>query len=125
MFHSDSSNKIVWTYDHDPASGATSNQQVFAETTDEQGRPDGYWSACNKGGNVIRFAPDGSVDRTIPFPVKTVTMPCFGGDDLQTLYVTTLTEGMTPEMHAADPQAGALFSMRVDVPGLPEPKFKG
>lgn len=132
MYHSDSSNKTIWAYDHDMATGATANQRVFANTTDEQGRPDGaavdaegyYWSACNRGGNVIRFAPDGSVDRTIPFPVKTVTMPCFGGDDLQTLYVTTLTEGFTPEMKKADPGAGALFSMRVDVPGQVEPKFK-
>ena len=46
-------------------------------------------------------------------------MPCFGGDDLKTLYVTTARQNRSAEELQAYPHSGCVFSMRVDVPGLP------
>ena len=46
-------------------------------------------------------------------------MPCFGGADLQTLYLTTACHGRPAAELAAMPLSGCVFSMRVDVPGLP------
>jgi len=92
------------------------------------GEPDGavvdsagyVWNAQWNGGAVVRFAPDGSVDRVVKVPVSRVTCPAFGGKDLKTLYVTTAREGMTAEQLATEPMAGSIFAIDVDVPGLPE-----
>ena len=46
-------------------------------------------------------------------------MPCFGGDDWQTLYVTTASYNRSEQELADMPQSGCVFSMRVGVPGLP------
>ena len=47
------------------------------------------------------------------------TMPCFGDDDLRTLYVTTAREGRPEAELAAQPLAGRVLRLRVEVPGLP------
>jgi sugar lactone lactonase YvrE len=46
-------------------------------------------------------------------------MPCFGGGDLKTLYVTTASARRPPEELAAQPLAGSLFAIDVEIPGLP------
>lgn len=82
---------------------------------------EGYvWSARWQGWRVIRFAPDGTIDREIEVPVGRVSCPAFGGPDLRTLFLTTSREGITPEEAAAQPHAGSVFAVRVDTPGLPE-----
>ena len=101
--------------------------QDFGEG-DHPGQPDGavvdsagyVWNARWNGSCVIRFAPDGSVDRVVKVPVGRVTCPAFGGKDLKTLYITTAREGMTADELAAEPTAGSIFAIEVDVPGLPE-----
>jgi sugar lactone lactonase YvrE len=47
-------------------------------------------------------------------------MPAFGGADLKTLYVTTARDKSPPTGTGA---GGELYSLRVDVPGLPNPLF--
>jgi sugar lactone lactonase YvrE len=46
-------------------------------------------------------------------------MPCFGGPDLRTLYLTTARHGRSAEELARDPWAGQVLQLRVAVPGLP------
>jgi len=133
MYWSDSFNSKIFAFDFDTDSGDISNRRVFFETTLEQGRPDGatvdaegfYWSACYLGGRVLRIAPDGTLDREIRMPVKNITMVCFGGEDLDTLYVTTGNEGLSPAELKETPLAGALFFTDPGVRGLLDPKFKG
>jgi sugar lactone lactonase YvrE len=92
-----------------------------------QGRPDGaavdvqghYLSAMFEGGQLLRLAPDGGVAQALPLPVACPTMPCFGGDDLCTLYVTTARQGRPADELARTPLAGRVLSKRVEVPGLP------
>jgi len=55
----------------------------------------------------------------VPLPVRCPTMPCFGGDDLRTLYVTTSREKRPEAELAAQPWAGRVLQCRVEVPGLP------
>jgi sugar lactone lactonase YvrE len=52
-------------------------------------------------------------------PVRCPTMPCFGGPDLRTLYVTTASANRPPQELAHTPLAGRVLRLRVDVPGLP------
>jgi sugar lactone lactonase YvrE len=117
----------------DPATGLPVGEwTTFASTAGQPGGPDGsvidsagyLWNARWNGSCVVRYAPDGSVDRIIELPVSRVTCPAFGGDDLKTLYITSAREGLSDEELALQPHAGSVFSIRVDVPGLPENLLK-
>jgi sugar lactone lactonase YvrE len=68
---------------------------------------------------VCQFAPDGRLLTSIPTPLMCPTMPCLGGEDLKTLYLTSASHHRSAEELAAYPLSGAVLSMRVDVPGLP------
>ena len=91
------------------------------------GRPDGaavdiegnYYVAMFEGARICKLSPTGVELASIAVPALCPTMPCFGGDDLKTLYVTTASYNRSPaELHAY-PKSGCVFSMQVDVPGLP------
>ena len=78
------------------------------------------------GRDVRRPAPAAAVARRraararCALPVRCPTMPCFGGDDLKTLYVTTRARIARPADESAElPSPAACFAFRVDVPGLP------
>ena len=74
---------------------------------------------------MIRFTPDGRIDREIHLPVSQVTMCAFGGPDLRTLFITTAREGLDDTALAREPLAGGLFAVDAGVQGLPEPRFIG
>lgn len=106
-----------WQWDAPPVSGHAAYG----------GRPDGaavdvegnYFVAMFEGRRVCQFAPDGRLLAEYPLPAQCPTMPCFGGEDLKTLYVTTAKHGRSAQELAAFPQSGAVFALRLDVPGLP------
>jgi sugar lactone lactonase YvrE len=72
-----------------------------------------------EGGRLLRIAPTGEVLRDVRVPVQCPTMPCFGGPDLRTLYVTTARQHRPDEELAREPLAGCVLALRVEVPGLP------
>jgi len=74
---------------------------------------------------VVRYAPDGRIDRVVPLPVQKPTSCMFGGPDLATLYVTSAVWDLSAEELAAQPQAGGIFALDVGVRGLPESRFAG
>ena len=96
------------------------------------GRPDGatvdaeghYWAAMYEGGQLLRFAPNGKQVGAIATPVQCPTMPCLGGDDLKTLFVTSVRKGRPAEELEERPASGCVVSMRVDTPGLPVAFFE-
>ena len=79
------------------------------------------WCARWGGGRVIRYAPDGSVDREVRFPVSQTSCPAFGGADLKTLYVTSASKTLSREQLAREPHAGSVYTVEVDVAGQREP----
>ena len=126
MFHSDSRQRFIDAYDYDTTDGAISNKRRLRVMEEQEGRPDGaacdaegyYWSAGVSAGVLNRIAPDGRIDRKVVVPVAAPTMPCFGGPDLKTLYVTSLTtDRLGPK------QPGTLIRFEVDVPGAPVARF--
>jgi sugar lactone lactonase YvrE len=131
MYHSDSRQDYVWAWDFNQRTGDISNQRVFLQIDIQEGRPDGaavdsegYYWLCHVGGwHVARYSPEGRIDRVIGVPAQRPTMCAFGGKDLKTLYVTTARTPLSAQALAKQPLAGSLFSMRVDVPGIPEPYF--
>ena len=133
MYHADTRQETIWAYDFRAEDGTLNNRRVFATTHDLPGRPDGgcvdaegfYWSANVDGWQMVRFAPDGSVDRTVKLPVQKPTMPAFGGDNLEIMYITSIGSGGSTPLEPGQPQAGSIFACEPGVGGLPEPKFGG
>ena len=91
------------------------------------GRPDGaavdvqgnYYVAMFEGARVLKLSPQGKVLADIPVPSQCPTMPCFGGADLHTLYLTTARQNRPDAELQTYHDSGCVFSMQVDVPGLP------
>jgi sugar lactone lactonase YvrE len=133
MFHSDSKGQVIYAYDYDVGTGTIANRRVIARPTEEIGRPDGgatdvegcYWSAGNSAGVLNRWAPDGRLERQIPLPCVAPTMPCFGGPDMRTIFVTSLRHHVPEQRLAERPLSGGIFAVEVDVPGVPVARFAG
>jgi sugar lactone lactonase YvrE len=131
MYHSDTPAQVITAHDYDGATGTPSNARVLARFTDPGDRPDGaavdsegcYWTAQYNGGKLKRLAPDGRLLAEYPVPAMCPTMCAFGGSDLKTLYVTSARQRRDSDELARLPLSGGIFSMRVEVAGLPEPAF--
>ena len=136
MYWSDTKAHTVYAFDFEPASGDIGNRRVFAQFPGKQagqslddygGRPDGaavdaegcYWCAMFEGQRLLRLSPAGEVVRELRLPVRCATMPCFGGADLKTLYITTARENRPEGELRQQPWAGCVLAVDVDVPGLP------
>jgi sugar lactone lactonase YvrE len=136
MTWADTKAHVIYAFDIDGSDGSLSGRRVFAQFAprDEAapieaygGRPDGAamdaegacWVAMFEGQRLLRLAPDGAMLAELPLPVRCPTMPCFGGADLRTLYITTARDKRPPDELATQPLAGRVLQLRVDVPGLP------
>jgi sugar lactone lactonase YvrE len=133
MYHHDSRSGMIYAWDFDLDEGEISNRRVFVDFAGRPGRPDGctvdsegtLWVAEIGGGRVVRFDSTGRQIASVQLPVSRPSSVMFGGDDLCTLFVTSMRDGLTERESAEQPLAGCLFYMRVDVPGLPEARFAG
>ena len=140
-YWADTAAHLVRAFDFDAPTGRLSNPRVFyqallkpagwawgqAAGSRYGGRPDGatvdaqgnYYSAMYEGRRIVKFSPQGEVLAEIETPVQCPTMPCLGGEDLQTLFITTSRQGRSDAELAAMPLSGCVFALRVDVPGMP------
>jgi L-arabinonolactonase len=84
---------------------------------------DCYWSAATDGWELVRFTPTGRVDRRIALPVAKPSMLAFGGERLDTIFVTSIRPANADLSN--QPLAGSLFAMQTDVAGLRAPLFAG
>jgi len=91
------------------------------------------WSAQWYAGEVLRYDPDGRVERRLAVPAQQVSSVAFGGPELDEIYVTSMARVRHPAVHEhfarqVKPQfgAGSLFRIRgLGIKGLPEPRFGG
>ena len=72
-----------------------------------------------------RYTPDGRLDATVSFPATNITCPAFGGPGFDLLYVTSARDGLDERQLAAQPHAGAVFTVDVGARGLPALRFAG
>jgi sugar lactone lactonase YvrE len=133
MYFVDTPTRQIMAYDYDLATGTPANPRLFAEVDPAGGWPDGsitdseggVWNAEWDGARVVRYAPDGSVDRVIRIPAPRPTCCAFGGPDLKTLYVTSAWDRLNARQRAEWPESGNLFAIELDVAGLPDPAYRG
>ena len=122
--------RCIWAFDFDVETGALDRRRVFCVPA--EGRPDGacvdvdgcYWFAAVDAGLVVRVDPDGREMEAIRLPVSRPTKPAFGGDDMTTLFVTSMRAGLAPDELKRQPLAGSVFEIETGTRGHEIPRFQ-
>jgi L-arabinonolactonase len=131
MYFSDSETQLYHWYEYDSESGQLGPRHVLTEIPKGQGFADGscvdaddnLWNARYYGGIVQQYRPDGSEGLRVEVPTPCVTCACFGGEQLDTLYISSGCKDLTPAQRVAQPHAGGLFCVEPGVRGVPETRF--
>ncbi len=132
LYFADSMTKQVRRYPYDPTTGAAGAAEVLIDTAAYGSGPDGatvdaeghLWVALVLAGKLARFRPDGTLERTVDFPPDAyITCPCFGGPDLDTIFLTSISNSGNL-LRSENPDAGAVFVIRgTGVRGIEEARF--
>jgi sugar lactone lactonase YvrE len=134
LYFTDSAARRIYAYDARPESGELSNRRVFVQVPSDEGLPDGMtvdgdgfvWSAQWYGSQVVRYDPEGKVERRVPMPVTQVSSVAFGGDDLTDLYITSAGDSWPSDQAPpgydfnAPNIGGSLYRLRPGLQGKPE-----
>jgi len=134
MYYCDSLSKRIRCCDYGPSSLEFAGDKVFVDLASSAGEPDGstidadgyLWNAQWGASRVVRFSPEGDIERVVPVPASQPSCVAFGGTGLSTLFITTARAGLAEGVLERDRFAGSLFSVELrDVRGLPECRFAG
>ena len=133
LYYTDSAKRRIYAFDVDPATGSLSDRRTFVQVPDDEGLPDGLtvdaagfiWSAQWFCGQVVRYDPDGKVERRIALPARQVSSLAFGSPHLTDLYVTSAADYAPsplepPGFDRTAFMGGPLYRVRLDVAGRPE-----
>lgn len=143
LYWSDTPRHITMAWDFSPEGPTLRNRRVFHSfapkpdgwqftNSEYRGRPDGaavdqagnYYVAMYEGARVCKFSPSGQLIAEIPTPAQCPTMPCLGGEDGRTLFLTSARKGRDKPELTQFPLSGAVFQTRVDVAGMPVAFFR-
>ncbi|MDG4825254.1 SMP-30/gluconolactonase/LRE family protein [Asanoa sp. WMMD1127] len=127
LYHVDSTVRLIRAYPVSP-SGDVGPGRVFMSDVDHDWFPDGVtvdaqgyvWNCKFGGARIVRYAPDGTVDRVVPLPVANPTRCAFVGPHLDQLAVTSARVGGDPS-----PLAGQTLLLNPGARGLATPRFAG
>lgn len=123
----DTPTRQIREFDFDLESGEIRFRRVAVEVPEDLGFPDGMcidqegmlWVAHYGGSGVFRWNPkNGELVDKITLPVPHVTSCCFGGENLNTLLITTAQENLSPEQLKKYPQSGDVFLVKLGVRGF-------
>lgn len=124
LYHVDTAGGIIHAVALESAGGIGA-VRTFARIDPADGYPDGVtvdaagnvWVGLWGGWGARRYGPDGQINAEVKLPTANVTKIALGGDDLRTAFATTARADLDAAACAAQPDAGGLFTFRVDVPG--------
>jgi len=117
----------VVAFDFDNQTGNISNKRKVINVTSDMGAPDGItidcdgmlWIAHWGGSCVARWNPEnGELLERVEVPAPNVSCCSFGGEDLQTLYITTAREGLTEKQLLEFPLSGGVFFYKAKTAGI-------
>lgn len=131
MYSVDSLRRTVFARSYDPHGESVGPRRIHLTLDD--GLPDGItvdaqdhlWVAVWGAGHVRRYAPDGRLVERVPVPAPHPTSVALAGAELRTLVISTAAGELSPDQLTTYPEAGRLFTVRVDVPGLPTVPWSG
>ena len=133
MYYADTATSRIDAFDYDMGTGTPSRRRPFVEIPSEAGFPDGLcvdeeggvWVALWEGWSVRRYTADGVLETVVELPVSHVTSCCFGGEDLEDLFITTAACPSYEDVRGNEPLAGGVFRHRPGVRGQPTVPFAG
>ncbi|RYZ33046.1 MAG: SMP-30/gluconolactonase/LRE family protein [Sphingobacteriales bacterium] len=132
MYLNDTPNREVFQFDFSLTDGEISNRQLIFQFDESQGSPDGMcvdaegmiWIAFYGGRSVRRFDPVSRKQLAeVSVAAENVTCCCFGGKNMDTLYITTARQGMNEEQLKEFPGSGSVFSVKPGVQGIRSNRF--
>ena len=133
MYYTDSIQYTVYKFDYNLQTGSISNQQPFFQLPEDEREivPDGLcvdqegniWSAQWNGWQVVKYDLKGTPIAVVKVPAQRVTSCCFGGENLDMLFITTSRADLTKDELAGQPYAGDVFYCKVDSQGQPTNLF--
>jgi xylono-1,5-lactonase len=132
MYHTDSARQVIYAFDIS-TDGEVGKRRVFARFGEGDGYPDGMtldsdgclWVCFWDGWCLRQLSPGGEVIRTLDMPVQRPTSCTFGGPDLDKLYVTSATTGLTKEALDMQPCAGGLYLVETGARGVAQVPYAG
>ncbi|WP_035991008.1 SMP-30/gluconolactonase/LRE family protein [Leptolyngbya sp. KIOST-1] len=129
FYLTDSPQRKIFAYQFNGETGEISDRRVAIDLNDEDDavEPDGLtidsegnlWTALWDGGCLVCFSPSGEALGRVNLPVPRPTCPTFGGPNLETLYVTTASVGLSQKEIQQGFYSGDVFAIAAPVPGLP------
>lgn len=134
MYFTDSARRTVYVYDFDLRQGTIANRRALVTLDASDGTPDGLtvdeegclWVAVWDAWRLSRFSPEGKELLRVKMPVPRPTSCCFGGTNLDTLYVTSASVRLNESTRLLAPQSGSVFAITIPgVRGLPDTMFSG
>lgn len=129
LYVCDSTPRLIFSYTIG-SDGSLSDERLFASTDSLGSAPDGccfdsdggLWTALVHAGAIVRFAPDGTVSQRIDLPLSHPASLCFGGFDMDEIYVTSIAD--SGRLRAEGPLDGAVLRITGSgYRGLPKPCF--
>lgn len=134
LYFTDSADRTIFAYDYDLTAGTVSNRRIFVRVPNTAGLPDGLtvdaegfvWSAEWYGQRIVRYDPDGKLERSINIPAKQTSSLTFGGPELTDIFITSAgkSEPMPLMPPGYDPVrgyfGGALYQINLGIQGRPE-----
>jgi sugar lactone lactonase YvrE len=132
MYFIDTPTQRIDAFSFTPSTGEIGDRRPLVHISPELGAPDGMtidaggglWVALWGGGALHRYL-DGRLDQVISLPVTRPTSCTFGGENLDELFITSASEGLSAEERSAQPLAGAVFRLRPGVRGMAPAAFLG
>jgi D-xylonolactonase len=119
LLHTDSSKRLIYIFDFDLDSGEITNKRIWKKFTSSDGEPDGMcfdtagslWVAHWGAGRVVKYDVDGCEIDSVTFPVSQVTNICFGGKNLDRLFVSSAKVGLSERQLKDELLAGSIFEI--------------
>ncbi len=129
---SDTVKRLIWRWQLDGEGNPIDEKQVHIDLREKGAIPDGsvcdaegfLWNAQWDGWKIVRYDPDGKEERVIKLPVQRPTCPGFGGTDFKRLYITSARDGLSDDALAAQPNAGKIIVIDLDIAGMAEHQIK-
>ena len=118
LYFADSLRMAIWIYAYDPETGALGPRETLIDTTPLGSAPDGatvdaegrVWVALVQAGQIACVSPEGRVEQCIDLPVPFPSCPAFGGEAMDTLYVTAIANS-GGRLVSDHPDAGRLMAI--------------
>lgn len=132
LYFADTVARCIYAYDWRASDGALAHRRVLTRIDRSEGLPDGLtvdaegflWCAHWFGGCITRYDPDGKRERRIDIPASQTSSLCFGGPDLDEIYITSAakTNALVLAPEGYDPASvfigGPLYRLRAGIRGI-------